>query len=428
MPGGDLAAARDRLARAAGEVEAVLDALPEPAGRAPEQVATATAAKERGRAARWAFLAAHADAVYDELTAGRARSLRLAALVEAAAVAFPGLVPAADRLAADRSRPQAEKEGYEVDQGIFLRFVLDSPVAGPHLVDAMLRPTDRAARLLADYLRTGAADLGTVRLARRDGAGHLTMCRGDRLNAEDERQVDDMETAVDLVLLDPDARVGLIRGGEMTHPRHLGRRVFGAGIDLRALHHGRIGLVDFLLRRELGYVHKLVRGLGTGAEGWPPATVTKPWVMVVDGFAIGGAAQLLLTADHVIASADAYLSLPAAQEGIVPGAANLRLTRAAGARLARQVLLQGRRLRAAEPDARPLVDEVCEPGELDAAVAASLERLSGPAVPTNRHMLALAEEPPDAFRRYVAEFALRQALRIHSADVVAKVGRFAGEG
>ena len=41
--------------------------------------------------------------------------------------------------------------------------------------------------------------------------------------------------------------------------------------------------------------------------------------------------QLLLVFDHVIAAADAYFSLPAAQEGIIPGAANLRLVRYCGA-------------------------------------------------------------------------------------------------
>ncbi len=43
----------------------------------------------------------------------------------------------------------------------------------------------------------------------------------------------------------------------------------------------------------------------------------------------------------------------------------------------------------------------------------------------NRRMLNLAEESAEEFRRYMAEFALRQALRIYSEDVIGKVGRFA---
>ncbi len=49
------------------------------------------------------------------------------------------------------------------------------------------------------------------------------MCRYDCLNAEDDRQVDDMETAVDLALLDPAVEVCVLRGAEMTHPRHRDR-------------------------------------------------------------------------------------------------------------------------------------------------------------------------------------------------------------
>ena len=38
----------------------------------------------------------------------------------------------------------------------------------------------------------------------------------------------------------------------------------------------------------------------------------------------------------------------------------------------------------------------------------------------NRRMLNLAEEPLDEFRRYMAEFAVQQALRLYSEDVIGK--------
>ena len=46
----------------------------------------------------------------------------------------------------------------------------------------------------------------------------------------------------------------------------------------------------------------------------------------------------------------------------------------------------------------------------------------------NRRMLNHAEEPADEFRGYMAEFALQQALRIYSADVISKVSRFQEPG
>jgi thioesterase DpgC len=234
-----------------------------------------------------------------------------------------------------------------------------------------------------------------------------------------------METAVDLALLDPAVRVCLLRGGEMTHPRYRGRRVFSAGINLKSLHAGEISLVDFLLRREIGYINKMLRGVRTEHAGsWHTPAIEKPWVAAVDTFAIGGGAQLLMVFDRVIAAADSYLSLPAAQEGIVPGAGNLRLGPLAGGRVSRQVVLWGRRVHATEPDARLLIDEVVEPDRLGDAAERALTRFEGPAVLANRRMLILAEEPIDRFRAYMAEFALQQALRLYSEDVIAKVGRF----
>ncbi|GGZ62265.1 hypothetical protein GCM10010387_64690 [Streptomyces inusitatus] len=413
------------LTEAVRHADDLVAALPGPGDRTLEQRAVAAAAKDAARALRVRYLDAHADAVYDRLTGGRTVPLRLDELVAAAATAFPGLLPSAERLAEERRRTQADKEGHEIDQGIFLRAVLRSPTAGPHLIDSMLRPTPRALRLLPEFTRTGSVELEAVRIERHDGVARLTMCRDDCLNAEDDQQVDDMETAVDLALLDPAVRVALLRGGEMSHPRHRGKRVFSAGINLKNLSSGDISLVDFLLRRELGYIHKIVRGVRVDDPGrWHSPHIEKPWVAAVDGFAIGGGAQLLLVFDHVIAAADSYLSLPAAKEGIIPGVSNFRLSRFTGPRASRQIILQGRRIRAAEPDARLLVDEVAEPHDMDDAIERALHRLDGEAVVTNRRMLNLAEEPADAFRAYLAEFALQQALRIYGEDVIHKVGHF----
>jgi len=260
--------------------------------RAPRQRTAGSPTADRVRRLRVAFMDRYADEIYDRLTDGRSARPRLAELVAAAADAFPALLPPAGPAEA-----RADKAGREIDQGIFLRGVLRSPAAGGHLLTSMLQPTERALRLLPTFRRSGVLQTTSVRVERRDGVAHLTMCRDDCLNAEDNLQVDD----------------------------------------------GEISLVDFLLRRELGYISKLVRGsLVERDDAWRSATVEKPWVAAVDTFAIGGGCQLLLAFDHVIAGADSYLSLPAAQEGIIPGVSNLRLGRVAGSRLARPVILGGR--------------------------------------------------------------------------------------
>ncbi|MEU1288826.1 (3,5-dihydroxyphenyl)acetyl-CoA 1,2-dioxygenase DpgC [Kitasatospora sp. NPDC005856] len=375
------------------------------------------------RLSRQRFLREHVGQVYGELTEERTVHLRLDELLRRAGERHPGLVPDEAQLAAEHGLRQADKEGLEIDQGIFLQAVLADPDCGRHLIDAMLRPTPRALELLPEFSRTGSLDLGVVRIERRGATAHLTVHNDHCLNAETNAHVEDMETAVDLALLDPATEVGVLRGGVMTHPRYRGRRVFSAGINLTELHEGTISYADFLMRREIGYISKIYRGLLVDEDrAWPQRTLEKPWVAAVDTFAIGGGAQLLMVFDHVIAAADSYFSLPAAQEGIVPGLGNLRLTRLAGGRVSRQVILGGRKIRAGEPAAAALFDEVVEPHAMDAAVEAAAGRLANPAVVANRHMLHHAEEPVETFRHYLAEFALQQALRLYGLDVIAKVG------
>ncbi|WP_330261308.1 (3,5-dihydroxyphenyl)acetyl-CoA 1,2-dioxygenase DpgC [Streptomyces sp. NBC_00539] len=423
--GGVLADDARTLAAFAAAGEELLAALPARPGRDEEQDALAQSVFTACRAARRSFLTLHTEAVYDELTGGRTRHERLAGLLDAAAVRFPGLVPTGAQMAAEGACIQAEKEGREIDQALFCAAVLRSRTAGPHLIDAMLLPTPRALELLDGFRATGRAELERVLVERVGEAAHVTFRNAHCLNAEDNTLIADLETAVDLALLDDGVRVGVLRGGEVDHPRYQGRRVFSAGINLKDLRNGDISFVDFLLGRELGYINKMYRGLLTDpqAEAWAERTVQKPWIGAVDTFAIGGGMQLLLVLDRVIAEEGAYLSLPAAEEGIVPGLGNLRLSRLTGARTARQVILAGRRITTADPDVHLVCDQVVPAQEMDAAVETAVRELSGPAVAANRRMLGLTEEPLDLYRTYLAEFAVVQAARSYSEDVLAKVER-----
>ncbi|GII92846.1 (3,5-dihydroxyphenyl)acetyl-CoA 1,2-dioxygenase DpgC [Sinosporangium siamense] len=424
--GGDLAEDTSLLAGYVSEGERLLAELPAKAARDALQRRLAADILSASRAVRSAFLTLHAGTVYETLTAARTRPLRLPELVYAAADRFPGLVPTAAQMADEFRKPQAEREGREIDQGVFCGAVLRCPVAGSHLIDVMSAPVPRSLELIGDFQRTGRAGLGSVEVERRGHAAHVTFRNAHCLNAEDSRLIDDLETAVDLVLLDDRVRVGVLRGGFVEHPRYRGRRVFSAGINLKELGNGGIRLVEFLLGRELGYINKIYRGLLTGsaAEVHPRYSVHKPWVGAVDSFAIGGGMQLLLVLDRVIAEEDAYFSLPAAEEGIIPGLGNLRLSRLIGARPARRVILSGHRIRMTDPEAGLVCDEVVPAKEMEDAIERAVEELAGPAVSANRRMLALCEEPLDLFREYLAEFAVGQAVRAYSDDVLAKLERW----
>jgi thioesterase DpgC len=422
----DLQSAAAAVADRVAERERALAALPIPSRRGADQRELAARLRFEIRMTRQQFLDEHAESLYDALTESRARRPRLRELLRTTAERFPSVVPDEDRMSEEDGRAQADKETWEIDQGIFFRALLRSPVAGGHLQETLLAVTDRARRLVDGFRATDRVDLGSVLLERRGEAAHVTVNNQHCLNAEDNRLIADMETAVDLVALHPHAKVGVLRGGVMTHPKYAGRRVFSAGLNLQELHAGRISFVDFLLGREMGYVSKILHGVldDPDAAAWPDSSICVPWVAVIDSFAIGGGMQMLTVVDRVIAADDAYFSLPAAQEGIVPGLASLRLGRLAGGRLVRQLILGGRRLCATEPDARFLVDEVVSPQGLEEAVTRAVAELATPAVAANRRMIANAEEPLDVLRRYLAEYALTQALRLHDVDVLHKVGRF----
>jgi (3,5-dihydroxyphenyl)acetyl-CoA 1,2-dioxygenase len=386
---------------------------PKPArglGEAEEAASILHAARE----ARERFLAAHATTLYRALTDDGTRFLRVEQLVDAAAVALPGLVPAPASLQREGALAQRDKDGAEIDQGLFLAAVLADPVSGMHLCHAMLLPLPESAARAAEFQRTGTLDLGAALVERRGPAVQVTMRNPRFLNAEDEGTIAALESAIDVATLDQSSAIAVLRGGPVEHPKWRGRRVFSAGINLTHLYQGKISLLWYL-RRDLGLVNKLFRGVAQ-AERSPDeihgGTVEKPWIAAVDGFAIGGGCQLLLVMDHVVAASDAYLTLPARKEGIIPGAANLRLWRFTGDRIARQAILNDRRIDCAAAEGRLVCDDVVAPDAMDGAIDRAVADFTGSGVVSaagNRRALRVGMEPLDLFRRYMAVYAREQA-------------------
>jgi thioesterase DpgC len=418
-----LAADRKRFGAFWARGAAQLARLPAKAKRSTEEAALAKAILAQGRESRERFMRAHARAVYDALTVMRSRFLRLDKLCERAAREFPGLVPTGRQLAREANARLADKDGLEIDQGIFAAHVLADPVAGAHLCHAMLLPRAESRHHLREIERRGAIELPGARLERQGKASVLTLHNPRHLNAEDDTTLDGAEIAVDLALLDPATEICVLRGGVVTHPKYAGQRLFGAGINLTHLYQGKIRYLFYVLR-DLGLVNKLYRGLAL--PGAPPeeASVEKLWVAAVDGFAIGGHCQLLLTMDQVIAASDAYMTLPARKEGIVPGAANLRLPRHVGDRIARQAVLAERRIECDSPEGRMICDQVVPPSEMDGAIARMVDLLTGSGMvsaASNRRAFRAGEEPLDAFRRYMAVYAREQAHCHFSPALVANL-------
>ena len=422
----DLASDRRRYGDFWRESAQLLARLPvKPRRRAAEQD-VARCLTGLARTGRERFLRAHVAAVYDELTQGRSRPVRADDLCYEAARLFPGLVPTRAEVAAESEFQQSDKDGIEIEQGIFLSHVLAHEAAGRHLVQAMLFPRPDSVALIADFGRTGSADLNGARVERRGKAAFVTLRNPRFLNAEDSTTLDGIEIAVDLALLDPACEICVIRGGRIEHPKYAGRRIFGAGINLTHIYQGKIPFLWFMTR-DLGFVNKVYRGLASErADELAGESLEKLWIAAVESFAIGGHCQILLAVDYILAESDAYLSLPARKEGIIPGAANLRLPRFVGDRLARQAILYERRFDCDSPEGRLLCDRVVATGEMDSAVEETVAGLTSSGVVSaagNRRALRVAEEPLDTFRRYMAVYAREQAQCHFSPALIANLER-----
>ena len=413
----------ETLTEYTSRADKLLARLPRKFLRAPDQHLVANELLRGCRNTRLRFMRLHGEWLYSALTRDCTVYRPLDELAFAAADAIPGLVPNRAEMDQERGLLQADKEGREVDQGIFFWGVLRARRSGSHLVDSGLRPTTQARARLTELDRESKVIVGAVHVERSGCIAYVIVQNDRSLNAEDDALIRDMEVAVDIVLLDERVRVAVLRGGAMKHPRHAGQRVFSSGIDLQDLHGGKISFVNFLLRRELGYVNKIRRGLLLEEQSafTKERREQKAWLAAVDSFAVGGGVQLLLACDRVIAASNAYLSLPAASEGMIPGVDNVRLSQWVSGQMARQIILSGRTIGVAEPDARFLVDDVADPANMDSAIEAAAFQLSSGALHANRRLSALLEEPIDSFRAYMAEFALEQAQRLYNADVLSRI-------
>ena len=415
------AAASARYFNASREL---LRRLPVKPRRTEPEAMAALVLLSSARTARESFLTRHVSELYERLTANRSRFVLAHELPYAAARLVEGLTPTREQVAAESTALQGDKDGVEIDQGIFLAHVLANEETGLHLCQAMLLPRTESLDRLRQLREHGLVDLGSASVETRGKASWVTMKNPRYLNAEDESTVDPVEQAVDLALLDGRSSVAVLRGGFIDHPKYRGRRAFCTGINLTHLYQGRISYLWYI-RREMGFVNKMFRGLAYSdrpADDVFGSTLEKPWIAQLDTFAIGGGCQYLLATDYVVAGSDAYMTLPARKEGIVPGAANLRLTRFVGDRMARQLIMMDKRLDCASAEGRLICDQVVAPEQVEATVAEVIERITSSGVvsaASNRRAFRMAQEPLNLFRQYMAVYA-RDQVYCHFSPALIK--------
>ena len=403
--------------------------LPTRTARSPDHAAAAALILRKERDLRERFLSLHVDELYARLTGGKAKFVRVEQLLAEAAKVVPGLTPGPEALAAEHELPLKEKDGIEIDQGIFLSRVLARPELGLHLCHAMLLPRPESLELLPRLQKDGSIDLGTTHVSRQGKATIVELRYPRTLNALDDSTIPAMEIAVDLANLDRGTEIAVLRGGVVEHKKYAGRRICCSGLNLTGLYQGKISFLFYPLH-VMGYESKILRGLANReapTHELESTTIEKPWIAVVETFAIGGGCQHLLVMDYVLAESGAYLTLPARKEGIIPGMANLRLPRFVGDRIARQAIMYGRRIDCDSPEGRMICDEVVPAGQMDTALANVIDGLTSSGIVSfvgNRRQFRIGQEPLDLFRRYLASYMREQAYCHFSGGLVANLERY----
>ena len=160
----------------------------------------------------------------------------------------------------------------------------------------------------------------------RDGrVGVVLMNRPEKLNALSSTLLGAVADAMEEFEADDEIRAIVLGGGE---------RAFAAGADIE----------------QLGESTPMGLRAGGPLGGWGRiATVRKPIVAAVSGYALGGGCELAMLCDLVVAAESAQFGQPEINLGIIPGAGGTqRLPLAVGKALAMDMVLTGRRLSARE--------------------------------------------------------------------------------
>lgn len=206
-------------------------------------------------------------------------------------------------------------------------------------------------------------ELSSLEFAADGGVARLVLNRPGQLNAIDPVLLDELSQVCEAVEGDSAVRVLTLTGAG---------RAFCAGADLTAV-------------RELspdpakwGSFMRTWHRVFDRIEALPV-----PVIAGVHGFALAGGLELLLVADLVVADQEARLGDQHANFGLVAGGGgSQRLPRVIGPRRAKELMLLGGRLGAAQALEWGLVNRVVPPGRLTEAVtelAATLAQKSGSA-------------------------------------------------
>ena len=185
---------------------------------------------------------------------------------------------------------------------------------------------------MADFVRVEIRDaIGTIRLER------------PPMNALNRQVQDEIRDAATAVSTDEGVRAVIVYGGE---------KVFAAGADIKEM-------------ADMSYVDMAARAADLSDALGALSRIPKPVVAAITGYALGGGCEIALACDVRLASENARFGQPEINLGIIPGwGATQRLARATNIGYAKELILTGRMIDAAEALERGLVQHVYPANEL----------------------------------------------------------------
>jgi|TARA_B110000116_G_scaffold89354_1_gene77699 enoyl-CoA hydratase len=230
----------------------------------------------------------------------------------------------------------------------------------------------------------------TVNFEVRDRIAIITLNRPEARNAVSQQLAEDLEAAIDRLEADDALWIGILCGNGPA---------FCAGADLKAIASGEARLTT-----ERGGFAGLVRRVRT-----------KPLIAAVEGPAVAGGTEIVLSCDLVVASTTACFGLPEVKRSLVANAGGLfRLPRALPTNVAMEMALTGDDLDAEAAHRHGLVNRLVQPGHALATAVELAEAVNANAplaVRASRRVVLAARllEDDEAFE--VAANATREVFR-----------------
>lgn len=177
----------------------------------------------------------------------------------------------------------------------------------------------------------------------RDGVLIVTINRPEAKNAMNQAAAQGIAAAMDRLDSDDSLRVAILTGAGGT---------FCSGMDLKGFLRGERPSVDG-------------RGFGGITEKGP----VKPLIAAVEGYALAGGFELMISCDLVVANANAKFGIPEAKRGLAAAAGGLvKLPQMIPPKIAMELALTGEFIDAQRAYDLGLVNRVTDGSALDAAL------------------------------------------------------------